>query len=43
MLGQGRVYNGRVSIKVLSGSGRILAYGSVIDNQSTDATFIPAQ
>lgn len=43
LLGLGRVYNGRVSIKVLSGSGRILAYGSVIDNQSTDATFIPAQ
>jgi uncharacterized repeat protein (TIGR01451 family) len=42
-LGLGRVYNGRVAIKVVSGTGRILAYGSLIDAQTGDTTLIPAQ
>ncbi len=36
-------YNGRVVVEVLSGSGRVTAYGSVIDNQSKDPTYVPAQ
>lgn len=42
-LGLGRVYNGRVAVKVISGSGKVLAYGSVIDNSTGDATYVPAQ
>jgi hypothetical protein len=37
------VYNGRVSVRVLSGSGRIAAYGSIIDNRTQDPTYVPAQ
>ncbi|HET7113635.1 MAG TPA: hypothetical protein VFI57_08330, partial [Pyrinomonadaceae bacterium] len=36
-------YNGRVVVEVLSGTGRVTAYGSVIDNQSKDPTYVPAQ
>lgn len=36
-------YNGRVSIEVTGGSGRVAAYGSVIDNASLDPTYVPAQ
>lgn len=42
-LGMGNVYNGRVSVKVLSGDGRVAAYGSVIDNRTQDPTYVPAQ
>lgn len=37
------VYNGRVSVQVVAGAGRVSAYGSVIDNRSNDPTFVPAQ
>ena len=37
------VYNGRISIAVTGGTGRVAAYGSVIDNLSTDATYVPSQ
>jgi len=37
----GTVYNGRVSIKVISGTGRVTAYGSIIDAQTGDPTFVP--
>ena len=37
------VYNGRVSAQVISGTGRISAYGSLIDNRSNDPAFIPPQ
>ncbi|HVS31223.1 MAG TPA: hypothetical protein VMS98_07185 [Thermoanaerobaculia bacterium] len=37
------VYNARVSVKVISGSGRVAAYGSVIDNKTLDPTYVPAQ
>ena len=37
------VYNARISVQVLSGTGRITAYGSVIDNFSKDPTYVPAQ
>ena len=37
------VYNGRVSVRVISGEGRVTAYGSVIDEQTQDPTYVPAQ
>jgi hypothetical protein len=37
------VYNARISVQVLSGAGRITAYGSVLDTQSKDPTYVPAQ
>jgi len=36
-------YNARVTVQVIGGSGRVTAYGSVIDNQSKDPTYVPAQ
>jgi Viral BACON domain len=39
----GTVYNGRVSVKVVGGSGKVTAYGSVIDAQTGDPTYVPAQ
>ena len=35
--------NGRVSFEVLSGSGRIFGYASVVDNRSSDPIYVPAQ
>jgi subtilisin-like proprotein convertase family protein len=35
--------NGRVSIEVTGGSGRVLGYASVVDNLSGDPIYIPAQ
>jgi hypothetical protein len=37
------VYNGRVTVRVLDGEGRIAAFGSVIDNRTVDPTYVPAQ
>jgi len=37
----GTVYNGRVSVKVISGAGRVTAYGSIIDAQTGDPTYVP--
>jgi hypothetical protein len=37
------VYNARVIVEVTSGTGKVAAYGSVIDNHSQDATYVPAQ
>jgi hypothetical protein len=42
-VGMPTVYNGRVTVQVLSGTGRVSAYGSVIDNRTNDPTFVPAQ
>ena len=42
-LGVGNVYNGRVSIRVIDGQGRVTAYGSVIDEVTQDPTYVPAQ
>jgi hypothetical protein len=39
----GNVYNGRISVRVISGNGRIAAYGSVVDNRTVDPTYVPAQ
>jgi hypothetical protein len=37
------VYNGRVTVQVVGGEGRVAAYGSVIDNRTVDPTYVPAQ
>ncbi|MBV8518552.1 MAG: hypothetical protein JO197_14230 [Acidobacteria bacterium] len=42
-LGFDNVYGGRVTVRVLGGSGRIAAYGSVVDNRTLDPTYVPAQ
>jgi hypothetical protein len=39
----GTVYNGRVTVQVIGGSGRVAAYGANIDNRTADPTYIPAQ
>jgi hypothetical protein len=44
MLGPGTdTYNARVAVEVIGGSGRVTAYGSVIDNDTQDPTYVPAQ
>jgi uncharacterized repeat protein (TIGR01451 family) len=42
-LGLSDVYNGRISLRVISGQGKVTAYGSVVDNETQDPTFVPAQ
>jgi uncharacterized repeat protein (TIGR01451 family) len=42
-LGLGNVYNARVTVRVIDGAGRVTAYGSVIDEQTQDPTYVPAQ
>jgi hypothetical protein len=42
-LGLSNVYNARVSVRVVDGNGKITAYGSVIDQKTKDATYVPAQ
>lgn len=42
-LGFSSVYNGRVSVRVIEGNGRVAAYGSVVDNKTSDPTYVPAQ
>lgn len=37
------VYNARVTVKVVSGNGRVTAYGSTIDAITQDPTYVPAQ
>jgi hypothetical protein len=39
----GQTYNARITVQGLSGSGRVAAYASVIDNESKDPTYVPAQ
>jgi len=39
----GAAYNARVTVKVISGQGRVTAYASVIDMLTNDPTFVPAQ
>lgn len=38
----GAVYNGRVTVKVIDGEGRVTAYGSAIDQITQDPTYVPA-
>lgn len=37
------VYNGRLTVRVLSGSGKVFAYGSTRDSQTNDTTVSPGQ
>ena len=39
----GASYQGRVSVRVIGGGGRVAAYGSVVDNKTIDPTYVPAQ
>ncbi|MGZ5475776.1 MAG: hypothetical protein ACXW29_04965, partial [Thermoanaerobaculia bacterium] len=43
VFGLGNVYNARVSVRVTNGAGSVTAYGSVIDQITTDPTFVAAQ
>ncbi len=36
-------YNARLSLRVISGEGKITGYGSMIDNKTQDPTYVPAQ
>ncbi len=42
-LGLGEMYNARISVRAVAGEGRALAYGSLIDHQTGDPTYIPGQ
>ncbi|MEA2571048.1 MAG: Viral domain [Acidobacteriota bacterium] len=37
------VYNARIAVEVIGGTGRVSGYGSVIDNATQDPTYVPAQ
>ena len=37
------VYNGRVTIKVIAGEGKVTAYGSAIDQITQDPKYVPPQ
>jgi BACON domain-containing protein len=37
------VYNARIMVEVIGGSGRVTAYGSVIDNATGDPTYVQAK
>jgi len=39
----GTVYNARATVKVMSGTGTVTAYGSLIDQVTQDPTYVPAQ
>ena len=38
-----QMYNARIAIEVIGGTGRVAAYASVLDNSSLDPTYVPAQ
>jgi len=40
--GLGTIYNTRVTVKVIDGTGKVTAYGSLIDNTTQDPTYVPA-
>ncbi len=42
-LGLGETFNARISVRAISGEGRALAYGSLIDKKTSDPTYIPGQ
>lgn len=37
------VYNGRISVRVVGGEGKVAAYGSVVDNLTQDPTYVFSQ
>jgi len=42
-MGLGNAYNTRITVRVVSGEGKVMAYGSVIDMSTQDPTYVPAQ
>jgi uncharacterized repeat protein (TIGR01451 family) len=42
-LGLDNTYNARVTVQVVGGQGKVSVYGSVIDQQTQDPTYVPAQ
>jgi hypothetical protein len=42
-MGFGDVYNGRISVRAIGGTGKVAVYGSVVDNRTADPTYVPAQ
>jgi len=42
-LGYPTAYNARIQMRVIDGTGRATAYASVIDNRTSDPTYVPAQ
>ena len=42
-LGLDGVYNARISVRAVSGDGRVTAYGSVVDMLTQDPTYVKAQ
>ena len=42
-MGFAQMHNARVTVKAVAGAGRATAYASVIDLQTQDPTYIPAQ
>jgi uncharacterized repeat protein (TIGR01451 family) len=42
-IGLDNVYNARIQVRVLSGEGKITAYGSVVDMITQDGTYVPGQ
>jgi hypothetical protein len=43
MMGLDDAYNANVTVRVIGGAGRVMAYGSVIDNLTQDPTYVMAQ
>jgi hypothetical protein len=42
-LGLSNIYNARISVRVIDGEGKITAYGSVVDMETQDPTYVSAQ
>jgi hypothetical protein len=42
-LNAGTTYNARIALRVIGGDGKIVAYGSAVDNLTQDPTYIPGQ
>jgi hypothetical protein len=42
-LNAGTTYNARIALRVVGGDGKIVAYGSAVDNLTQDPTYIPGQ
>lgn len=42
-LSLGNIYNARVAIRLIDGDGKVMAYGSLIDETTQDPAYIPAQ
>ena len=41
-IGLGNIYNARIAIKVIGGTGKITAYGSIVDMITQDPAYVPA-